>query len=308
MISHQAVPIHTTLAEIGESPIWIASEQCLYWVDTERNCIHQFFPANQHENTRLVPVPATAIAPTSNGGWLVATKQGLYRCDARFCDFEFVGDPTEGQPDLRLNDAVNCPNGDLWFGSMNDTVLERPDGCVYRYDARHHQITQLDQGYAVANGIAFDSARQRAYVANMFCGQVMRLQMRDDWSEVLSKQVFIQLPDDAGLPDGLTTDSAGNLFVCHWNQGRVSVFNPEGQHIHQIQLPVRHATRCTFGGPHLDQLYITTGWFSMSDAERSEQPLSGRTFVIPSPFPGKTEPVFNDALLHQPFSVQADGL
>ncbi|UIP30625.1 SMP-30/gluconolactonase/LRE family protein [Photobacterium sp. TLY01] len=281
--------------EIGESPIWLASAQTLFWVDTEDHRIHQYSLATKTHRATEVPVAVTAIAP-ARSGWLAATKTGLYRCQADFTGFEFIADPTEGLPGIRLNDAVNCPNGDLWFGSMNEAHLEQADGCLYRYEAGTHRISQIDSDYAVANGIAFNATLKRAYVANMFRGQVIELQMSDDWTAVLNKRVLIQLPEQEGLPDGLTTDAHGNLYVCHWNKGAVSVYNPQGHCIHLEELPVKHATRCTFGGDRLDMLFVTTGWYGMSEQDRSEQPLSGCTFVLPAPFSGKADSFFSGSL------------
>lgn len=286
--------IPSPLCEIGESPIWLASEQCVFWVDTENNSIHQYSPTLEQHQVTTVPVAVTAIAPAANQSWLAATKHGLYRCNKTFEQFEFIADPTEGQKDIRLNDAVNCPNGDLWFGSMNEAHLEQAESCLYRYQASDHSIQQLDHHYSVANGIAFNAELKRAYVSNMFKGQVIELQMNHDWSTVLHKRVFIQFKEHQGLPDGLTTDAKGNVYVCHWDKGCVSIYNPLGERLHKIELPVKHATRCTFGGENLDSLFITTGWYGMTDQERVIQPLSGRTFVckatvIPSLFCGKEE-------------------
>ena len=281
------------LCEIGESPIWLASHQSLFWVDTESFHIHKYSLLTQHHQRIKVPVAVTAIAPTQSLDWLAATKTGLYRCDFSFKDFEFILDPTEGIEHIRINDAVNCPNGNLWFGTMNEQQLDQPDGCIYRYQAKAHTLSQLDDNYAVANGIAFNAKLKRAYISNMFRGQVIELQMNSDWSAVINKRVFIQFEEQQGLPDGLTTDNMGNIHVCHWDKGCISIYNPLGQRLDVIDLPAQHATRCTFGGENLNSLFITTAWYGMTDQAKDEQPLSGSTFVMPAPFLGKVEHVFS---------------
>ncbi|WP_186294791.1 SMP-30/gluconolactonase/LRE family protein [Vibrio algivorus] len=293
-MSYKTIPTNQPLlCEIGESPIWLASHQSLFWVDTENFHIHKYSLPTQYHQKIKVPVAVTAIAPTQNSDWLVATKTGLYRCDFNFKHFEFILDPTEGIEHIRLNDAVNCPNGDLWFGTMNEEQLNQPDGCIYRYQAKTHNLSQLDESYAVANGITFNENLKRAYISNMFKGQVIELQMNHDWSAVINKKVFIQLEEQQGLPDGLTTDNMGNIHVCHWDKGCISIYNPRGQRLDVIDLPVQHATRCTFGGENLNLLFITTAWYGMTDQARDEQPLSGSTFVIPAPFLGKVEHFFS---------------
>jgi TRAP-type C4-dicarboxylate transport system permease small subunit len=46
-----------------------------------------------------------------------------------------------------------------------------------------------------------------------------------------------------------------------------------------IDLPVAKVTSCAFAGPALDELYITTATFGMSEADLDGAPESGNLFV-----------------------------
>jgi sugar lactone lactonase YvrE len=46
-----------------------------------------------------------------------------------------------------------------------------------------------------------------------------------------------------------------------------------------VRLPVSNVTSCTFGGPALADLYITSAREGLSPAELADQPLAGGLFV-----------------------------
>ena len=102
--------------------------------------------------------------------------------------------------------------------------------------------------------------------------------------EVANRRVACTLPDDYGLPDGMTMDADGNLWVAGWGHHRLSQWNPlTGECLRTIELPASQVTSCAFGGPNLDALYITTAWTSLDAAARAKEPLAGGLFVV---YPG----------------------
>ena len=50
---------------------------------------------------------------------------------------------------------------------------------------------------------------------------------------------------------------------------------PDGRVDGQVELPTPKVTSCAFGGPNLDELYITT---SAEDMDRGEDPIAGSLF------------------------------
>lgn len=78
----------------------------------------------------------------------------------------------------------------------------------------------------------------------------------------VSHSLFAQVitPSEEGIVlDGMTIDSKGNLWIAHGEGGAIVCYNPStGKEIQRVELPVRRPTSCTFGGPDLKTLYITT--------------------------------------------------
>ncbi len=129
----------------------------------------------------------------------------------------------------------------------------------------------------------------------MFQRKVYEYQLDDSLTQILSKSVFIEFDKSQGYPDGLTVDRLGNLYVCHWDCGIVSYYSPSLTHrghptkLGEIELPVKHATRCTFGGHNFETLYVTTAAYELSPEELEHYPQSGCLFSLSAPTKGHPE-------------------
>jgi sugar lactone lactonase YvrE len=78
----------------------------------------------------------------------------------------------------------------------------------------------------------------------------------------------------------MTIDTNGMLWVAHWGGYQVSQWDPNsGTKIGMVKVPVKNVTCCTFGGPELDILFITTAAYGVSGMEWEMQPLAGAIFT-----------------------------
>jgi sugar lactone lactonase YvrE len=109
---------------------------------------------------------------------------------------------------------------------------------------------------------------------------------------VENRRIFASVPEQAGYPDGITIDREGFIWNPHWSGWKVTRYDPAGKIEREIKLPVQNITRCAFGGEQLDQLYINTGWYGLSEADRKQQPLAGDLFCIQVEVKGLVETKF----------------
>ena len=80
-----------------------------------------------------------------------------------------------------------------------------------------------------------------------------------------------------GSPDGLTVDSEGGVWVALWGGGAVHRYAPDGSLSEIVSVPVHQVSACTFGGPDLGTLYITT---SREGLAVDEEPAAGALFDL----------------------------
>jgi gluconolactonase len=80
-----------------------------------------------------------------------------------------------------------------------------------------------------------------------------------------------------GMPDGMSVDANGNLWVAFWTGSAVRCFDGEnGKQLDEINCPTPRITSCVFAGENLDQLIITS---AREESEIGEPKEAGMTFI-----------------------------
>ena len=93
--------------------------------------------------------------------------------------------------------------------------------------------------------------------------------------DLTGKKVFLKFAADWGVPDGMTLDAEGFLWIAHWGGARVSRFDPDGQLDRCVSLPASQITSCAFAGANLDRLFVTS-----AAVDKAHEPLAGSLFEI----------------------------
>lgn len=179
--------------------------------------------------------------------------------------------PEPDRPQNRLNDAKVDATGRLWFGSKDDTD-EQASGALYSLDPDGTLVRQ-DDGYKVTNGPTFSPDGRWLYHNDSGLGLVYRFPLEQ--GVIGERQPFIRFEKDWGVPDGMTTDSGGGLWIAHWGGARVSRFDPDGSLDRSIRLPATNITSCVFAGDRLDRMFVTSAALGTSD-----EPEAGALFEI----------------------------
>jgi sugar lactone lactonase YvrE len=278
--------------EVGESPRWDAEEQALYWLDIwDSPSVFRYRPATQ-EFTQWAPgLPVTGQARRRSGGFVFATRTGLYCWDERTGESQFIEDPEQNNRPVRFNDGSADRQGRFWAGSTYADDQFRPEGSLYRMgsDRAVHKVTG---GLACSNGLGWSPDNRTMYVTAQFAYELLAFDFDPATGDIVNRRSFAKVPESDGLPDGLTVDADGFVWSAQWGGWRLTRYDPDGRIERVVKLPVPNPTSCVFGGPGLTDLYVTTAWLLLSDAERRAAPGSGDLFVIHTDIQGLPEPKF----------------
>jgi sugar lactone lactonase YvrE len=156
--------------------------------------------------------------------------------------------------------------------------VEEPIGRLYVVDV-DGTVAEVDDGFAVANGIALSSDGSVLYASDMFHARIRVYRV-----DPVSGDILERLPPIAtqgpGYPDGLAVDRRGMLWVAFWEGSRVERLDPQGRVVASVQLPVTQATRACLGGQGGRQLFVTTARYELDATELSRQPLAGAVFSM----------------------------
>lgn len=183
-----------------------------------------------------------------------------------------IVDSVDGRRVNGPNDLAITPSGSIYFsdraadinpevGIEYSAVLSaepQPDGtwtCVRRsFDS------------SMPNGVLFSKDYKTLYVAqsDYRVGEqrsLLAYPVNDDGS-LGDKQVLHDFGRHRGI-DGMTLADDGKIVACTgWEVsgpgGNVTVFEPDGRIVEQHPTPAQRPTNCTFGGPDLADLYVSS--------------------------------------------------
>jgi xylono-1,5-lactonase len=281
----QVTVITACAAQLGEGPVWVAREEALYWVDIEAPAVWRWRNGEVSEWTP--PYRISALAPRRSRGFVAATEHGFALVDPEHGVYEPTLNPEAHIPGNRFNDGKLAPDGSFWAGTMDDAEQDAT-GALYRL--AHGKCTRIDRGYRIPNGPAFSPDGRAFYHSDSALRTVYRFQLAGD--AVGAREIFLRFDEGDGYPDGMTTDSAGCLWIAFWDGHCVRRFSPGGEPLERIDLPVRRPTSCTFGGSGLDRLFVTSARIGLSTDQIAAQPLAGALFAVNLGVCGVPQPLF----------------
>jgi sugar lactone lactonase YvrE len=131
----------------------------------------------------------------------------------------------------------------------------------------------------LSNGLDWTDDRKLFYYADSNSGRVDLFNTDPDTGALGSRRPFVTVPAADGIPDGLTLDAEGCVWLAVWGSGQMRRFTPDGRLDTVVRLPARQVTSAVFGGPDLSTLYITTAWEGLTPADLAEQPHAGDIFA-----------------------------
>jgi sugar lactone lactonase YvrE len=207
--------------------------------------------------------------------------------EARECD------PEPDKKDNRLNDGRCDSDGRFWVGSMNDLkrIQGQYDGNLYCYHP-DGECVSLNLPVGVVNGLAFSPDERYMYFADTMRETVWRFDYDKNQGKIRNQQVFLNLKNLYGKPDGACVDADGCYWLAHIYGWKVARYTPEGKLDREIQLPFPKPSMCAFGGAKLDTLFITS-ISTKPDSENGDNKYSGGLFAVNPGVSGIPEPHFS---------------
>jgi sugar lactone lactonase YvrE len=219
---------------------------------------------------RHVGSVAAAIRPRQQGGAVIGVERGfaLEEADGTLKHLDELWSDTN----VRMNEGGCDPDGRFYCGSM--AYDQQPGaGALYRLDP-DGSVQVVLENVTISNGLEWSPDGSRAYYND---SPTQRIDVFDYEAEsgLSGRRPFAEVPAEVGLPDGLTVDEEGGIWVALYGGGSVRRYTPDGMLDYVIEVPAKQVTACTFGGSGLDQLFITT---SREDLKPGEDPLAGSLF------------------------------
>lgn len=266
-----AEQITAPLADHGEGAVWDDAAQLVRLVDVFRGDVLSYDPSAGAVRRHHISGVASCVVPRMGGGVAVATERGFTLVDAAGA-LEPLGDLWD-DPSVRMNDGACDSRGRFYCGSMAYDEAEGR-GCIYRLDV-DRSVHRVLEGVTVSNGLGWHRDGHTAYYVDTPTRRVDAFAFDAANGMLTDRRTIVDLTDVAGVPDGLTVDCEGGIWVALWGGCTVNRY-VDGRLDETIDVPTRQVTSCAFGGRQLDQLFITTSAHGLAEPE----PAAGALFVV----------------------------
>lgn len=280
--------------DLCEGIIWHPKEKVLYWVDITGKKLNQYNIECRKNISIEIDSLIGMVVPVESGGVVYATESGLYFYNS-FRTQKIVNSPFLELNNIRFNDGKCDSYGRLWIGTMDKDASPQM-GNLYVFN--NNEWVKKILNTTISNGIAWYKNKYMYYI-DSFENQIVRYDFDPETGSIKNRKIVINFPNLKGLPDGMTIDVQGNLWVAIWGGFSVLCINPDdGIIIDKIVLPVPNVSSCSFCGLDMKTLVITTAKNGLSENELQKFPLSGKIFMVELSIPGFYPCCFNESLIY----------
>ncbi|RWS15397.1 regucalcin-like protein [Dinothrombium tinctorium] len=290
MAEYKCEPISGAF-ELGEGPHWDEINQTLYFVDA---FVGDFCKLNlSTKNLQKVHLDGTVtiIIPWSgeHDDFIVSNERNLLKLTWSTKEVKLLASVDIENPNNRCNDGKCDRKGRLWIGTMGPEsvpgVVDPDLGSLFSVNGNYEVIKQADK-ISLSNGMLWSVDNQKMYFVDSFRRHIYLFDYDFEEGCISNKRLFFNYAkhdcEENELPDGMAVDASDKLWVACYNGGRLIRIDPETGKIMQ-SVRFENASKITslcFGGPHLNQLFVTSAFKGLSEEQHKHETNAGHLFQV----------------------------
>ena len=261
-------------ASHGEGPVW--EDGVLYWVDLTGCRLHAWTAADGTVRDFQFHEPVCAVTPVAKNRLLIAFAKRLAYVNLTDLSIEEICKVESEIEGNRCNDGKMDPSGRFWIGTMSNSGSVEGAGALYRLDKGGH-LTRMLNGLTISNGMGWSRDQKTMVFIDSPTREIWAFDFDPSDSSIRNRRTVVTVPDDLGVPDGMSMADDDTLWVAHWGAGCVCQWCPRtGNLLRRVETGCPHTSSCCLGDE--GYLYITTSRLGLDEASLAAHPRSGGLF------------------------------
>ncbi|XP_045779318.1 regucalcin-like [Maniola jurtina] len=277
-----------------EGPHFAKDESALYWVDISEQKAYRLDIDTGNITSRYIEYgPVSLIIRVKDYPKLVVVSA---RSELYFLPWDAPGGDKAlrlltavdiGLPDNRVNDGKADAKGRLWFGTMGmevNGVIDKDQGTLYSISEHNFMHPQEKvRPVSISNGIAWTPDNKFMFYIDSPTRNIDAFDFDLESGTIRNRRVLFsfQANNVTGVPDGMTIDRDGNLWVACYDGGKVIKVDPRaGKLMEHHKIPATKVTSLTWGGYDYSTLYVTTSSLGLNPLQKTQEPEAGSLFAI----------------------------
>jgi sugar lactone lactonase YvrE len=264
-------------ADVGEAPHWDERTRTLLFVDLTAGVVFRYDQSGVKVGSFCVGQEVGAVVPRRSGGLVLAVRDGIAVASETGEGFEVTAPVERDTPGNRMNDAKCDPAGRLLAGTTAFDFSPH-SAALYRVEP-DWSVEQIVRDVTQSNGIAWSPRGTRMYFIDSATQGVDVFDYDVGTGSAGNRRRLLAIERAQGIPEGMAADNGGNLWVACFGGAAVRCYSPAGVQLAEVPFPVTQVTSCTFGGPDLADLYVTSAAYRQSADQLRREPHAGATFV-----------------------------
>lgn len=269
--------LDTAATTVGEGPVWDGHSQSLFFVDVVEHYVHRFATASGTTTSWKMGQPVGSLALRERGGAIVSLKEGVFALDFDSGGLAPLALASEMDQTLQLNDGKTDRRGRFVVGG-GDFLHNATNQIAPLYSlGTEGGLRVIETGIGMTNGPCWSPGDETFYFSDTSRRQIYAYDYDIETGAISDRRVFVDMRSDRGVPDGATVDRDGLVWVAICGGGKIVAYRPDGKLERVVEAPCAYPTSVMFGGPRLDQLFVTS-----LDARFVNAPADdgGSTFVL----------------------------
>lgn len=246
----------------GECPVWDPGQGVLEWADIVGQKFYRLqWPSRRHAIVNR-DIAMSGFRRNRSGGYVIANNQGVWLWDGT-PDLTVVVTEIGGRR-CQLNDCVADSRGRFLTATyFYDPTAQYELGSLICVD-KVGKVRVLDKGFHLSNGLGFSPDEKTLYFADSAARRIYSFSYDGGSGSVSNRRVFVQVPPEEGLPDGLAVDAEGFVWSAQWYGSCIVRYDPDGKPERRIPIPAKQTSSLAFGGPDLTDIFVTSAAHSES--------------------------------------------